>query len=87
MLSSSAQQVITSSVPDSRKQFISCSYLLIKKNLKMDFHSIRCIPIRNKIRGAAHFAAHSLHVGNGVGFSCTSHGNFAMQIRLPTSSI
>ena len=40
-----------------------------------------------KNRGAAHFAAHGLHVGNGVGCPWAAHGNFAMQIRLPTTSI
>ena len=44
------------------------------------------LPIR-KNRGAAHFAARGLHVGNGVGCPWASHGNFAMQIRLPTTSI
>ena len=43
-------------------------------------------PIR-KNRGAAHFAARGLHVGNGVGCPWAAHGNFAMQIRLPTTSI
>ena len=43
-------------------------------------------PIRN-FRGTAHFAAHGLHVGNGVGCPWAAHGNFAMQIRLPTTSI
>ena len=38
-------------------------------------------------RGAAHFAAHGLHVGNGVGCPWAAHGNFALQIRLPTTSI
>ena len=28
-----------------------------------------------------------LHVGNGVGCPWTAHGNFAMQIRLPTTSM
>ena len=40
-----------------------------------------------KNRGAAHFAARGLHVGNGVGCPWAAHGNFAMQIRLPTTSI
>ena len=40
-----------------------------------------------KNRGAAHFAAHGLHVGNGVGCPWAANGNFAMQIRLPTTSI
>ena len=40
-----------------------------------------------KNRGAAHFVAHGLHVGNGVGCQWAAHWNFAMQIRLPTSSI
>ena len=44
---------------------------------------LRC----TKNRGAAHFAAHGLHVGNGVGCPWAAHGNFAMQIRLPTTSI
>ena len=38
-------------------------------------------------RGAAHFAAHGLRVGNRVGCPWAAHGNFAMQIRLPTTSI
>ena len=40
-----------------------------------------------KNRGAAHFAARGQHVGNGVGCPWAAHGNFAMQIRLPTTSI
>ena len=40
-----------------------------------------------KNRGAAHFATHGLQVGNGVGCPWAAHGNFAMQIRLPTTSI
>ena len=44
-------------------------------------------PIRKKNRGAARFAARGLHVGNGVGCPWAVHGNFAMQIRLPTTSI
>ena len=40
-----------------------------------------------KNRGAAHLAASGLHVGNGVGCPWAAHGNFAMQIRLPTTSI
>ena len=44
------------------------------------------LPIR-KNRGASHFAAHGLHVGSGVGFPWAAYGNFAMQIRLPTTSI
>ena len=40
-----------------------------------------------KNRGAAQFAAYGLHVGNGVGFPRAAHGNFAMQIRLPSTSI
>ena len=39
-----------------------------------------------KNRGAAHFADHGLHVGNGVGCPLAAYGNFAMQIRLPTAS-
>ena len=40
-----------------------------------------------KNRGAAHFAARGLHVGNGVGCPWAAHGNFAMQIGLPTTSL
>ena len=40
-----------------------------------------------KNRRAPHFAAHGLHVDNGVGCPWAAHGNFAMQIRLPTTSI
>ena len=40
-----------------------------------------------KNMGPAHFAARGLHVGNGVGCPWAAHGNFAMQIRLPTTSI
>ena len=47
---------------------------------------LRYIPYGKK-QGAAHFAAHGLHVGNGVGCLWAAHGNFAMQIRLPTTSI
>ena len=45
------------------------------------------IPYSKKNRGAAHFAAHVLHVGNVVGCPWAAHGNFAMQMRLPTTSI
>ena len=48
-------------------------------------HLRRIFPIR-KNRGTAHFAAHGLHVGNWVGYPWAAHGNFAMQIRLPTTS-
>ena len=44
-------------------------------------------PHTEKNRGAAHFAARGLHVGNGVGCPWAAHGYFAMQIRLPTISI
>ena len=40
-----------------------------------------------KNRGDAHFAAHGLHVGSRMGCPWAAHGNFAMQIRLPTTSI
>ena len=40
-----------------------------------------------KNRGVTHFAVHGLHVGNGVGCPWAAHKNFAMQIRLPTTSI
>ena len=46
----------------------------------------QAIPIR-KNRGAVHFAAYGLHVGNGVGCPWAAHGNFAMRIRLPSTSI
>ena len=38
-------------------------------------------------QGAAHFAAHGLHVGKGVGCPWAAHGNFAIKIRLPTTSM
>ena len=44
-------------------------------------------PIRKKNSGAADFAAYGLHVGNGMGCPFASHENFAMQIRLLTTSI
>ena len=37
-------------------------------------------------QGGVHFVTHGLHVSNGVGYTLTAHGNFAMQIRLPTTS-
>ena len=42
---------------------------------------------KTKNRRVAHFAVNGLHVGNGVGCPWAAHWNFAMQIRLPTSSI
>ena len=51
--------------------------------MKLYFFSF---PIR-KNRRAAHFAAHGLHGGNRVGCPWAAHGNFAMQIRLPPTSI
>ena len=40
-----------------------------------------------KNSGAVHFAAHGLHVGNEVGCPSVGPWNFAMKIRLPTTSV
>ena len=50
-------------------------------------HANKTAHTKKKTRGAAHFAAQGLHMGNGVGCPWAAHGNFAMQIRLPTISI
>ena len=44
------------------------------------------IPIQ-KNRETTHFVAHGLHLGNSVNCAWVASGNYAMQMRLPTTSI
>ena len=82
--------------------FLGCSVFRVLNKIKIFFFykkAIFCVKSQcsasdwcmtthtEKNRGAAHFAARGLHVGNGVGCPWAAHGNFAMQTRQPTTSI